>query len=184
MARHEKVSVDEIREKRLAAQAQAAEGNESAPETPTTPLDGQQFGGSPDAPPSVIDQQATSEAAPTPPTAVSSIVVPIIPDLESMLASLSPDQLAKLRVIAAAKGVQVPTSQSVGNRNPNGSMDVNIHLEPEVVEQLVNWSEPGGMTVVEAAQKYISEALVAFLYGDWNPTPEPVAEPVAAAVTK
>lgn len=198
MAKHEKVSVDEIREKRLAAEQQQAVQAQTQiqpeqTEQSQSPVQAQaQTTQPPQNGAGGTDTQLSGSGGTlsggitgtsTPLTEVIPVAVPVVPDLESMLAAMSPDQIARLRVIAAAKGVAVPSGQSSGSgtRHADGSMDVTVHLEPEVVEQLMNWSEPGGMTVTEAAQKYISEALTAFLYGDWNPTPETATIPVVAA---
>lgn len=216
MAKHEKVSVEQVREKRLAAQQSAHDQSQPQTQTETSQLlqngdeptggipgsgmlydslsglqgysggtDAQLSGGSLSGAGGSANNYPPVAYPDTLPATPPITTPPVIPDLESMIANLSPDQLAKLRVIAASKGVKLP-SQSIigtGTKNVDGSLDVIVHLEPEVVEQLENWSEPGGDTLVEAAQKYITQSLVAFLYGDWSPTPEPVAEPVAS-VTK
>lgn len=60
-------------------------------------------------------------------------------------------------------------------------MTIAVYLEPPIVEQLEIWAEADSCSLIEEAQKRIGEALTNYLYGDWNPTPEPVvAAPVAA----
>lgn len=183
MAKHDghsnpRVSVDEIRAKRLATEAAGASISSPSSTSPTMPSDAQQPGTTPESSPSVIDQQATNPSAP-PPIAASNPnppAAPVIPDLESMLAAMTPEQIGRLRVIAAAKGVAVPSpagQSTTGTRHADGSMDVTVHLSSEIVEQLELWAEADSLSVVEEAQKRIEESLQNYLYGDWStPTQE------------
>jgi hypothetical protein len=145
---------------------------------PTSPLETQQFGGSPE--PSAIEESTAVFIPVAPPAPVAA--TPKSPDLDAILASLSPDQLAKIRLKAIGEGV-VPAASLGGRKSPDGSLTVTVTLDPMVTEQLELWAEADGCSLVEEAQKRIAESLSNYLYGDWNPVPEPEPAPVAAATT-
>ena len=110
-------------------------------------------------------------------------VMPNLNDLDGLLARMSPEQIQKIRVLAASKGLTTAVAgiAGSGNKLADGSMTVEIHLDAPMTEQLEIWSEADGLTLVEEAQKRILESLTNYLYGDWNPHVEP--QPVAAADT-
>jgi hypothetical protein len=189
---NQRVSLEEVRAKRLAKEAEEGKTvdnkelvpippDESRPE-PTAPLEAQQPGQSPDV-------QSVAEAAPEPaPDAVLSPVKPtanfsLRPTdagiLEDFLISATPDQLQKLRVLAAADGLASGIQSTGSAKLPDGSMTVTVHLDAPITEQLEIWAEADGCSLVEEAQKRISESLTNYLYGDWNPIVE--QPPVAAA---
>lgn len=172
-----RVSQDEIRAKRLAKEAEKAENASIEAQESVNP------GGS------VLGQSSASASPePTPAPSLSPVASnPIgLPDLDAMLLSATPEQLQRIKVLAAAKGL---TSKDVAasRKMPDGSMTVAVYLEPPIVEQLELWAEADGCSLVEEAQKRISEALTNYLYGDWNPVIEqtPVASTeTAQAATK
>ncbi len=126
------------------------------------------------------DTQLASEPSPETTPAVPPATVAAVPNLEAMLLDATPEQLQKLGLIAASKGIA--KSSSAGIKRADGSMTVDIYLEPPVVEQLEIWAEADGCTLIEEAQKRIGESLTNYLYGDWNPVVE--TAPVAVAETK
>jgi hypothetical protein len=101
----------------------------------------------------------------------------VIPDLDALLSAATPEQLAKIRALAAGKGITAASPSST--RLPDGSMMVSVRLDAPVAEQLEIWAEADGLSLVDEAQKRIVEALENYLYGDWNPTPVP--DPVVVA---
>jgi hypothetical protein len=119
--------------------------------------------------------------APAPATSIAANSLPKLPDLDAILSAATPEQLAKLRALSTAKGISVPSS-AVGTKRADGSMTVEVHLEGPIVEQLELWAEADGCTLIEEAQKRLSEALTNYLYGDWNPVVEQPPAAVAAAV--
>ena len=174
---HEKVSLEEIRAKRLAKEQEQPSHNDTQDEmTSQTPSDEQAIGGSPEPQPYTGTPPQPASAPELSPVADS----PAIPNLDDLLTSATPEQLQRIRMLAASKGLSVPASGS-GTKHADGSMTVSVFLEGPVVEQLEIWAEADGCSLVEEAQKRISEALTNYLYGDWNPIPEPA--PVAATVT-
>ena len=126
---------------------------------------------------------ATTVNEPVEGTALTVAVLPNLDDLDDLLTRMTPDQLKKLKVLAAAKGL-TPASVGIlggGSRLPDGSMTVEIHLDAPMTEQLEIWAEADGLTLIEEAQKRILESLENYLYGDWNPVVE--QQPVAAVAT-
>src|ERR1700688_2213996 len=113
---NQRVSLEEVRAKRLAKEAKKAEDgkvtekqelmpippDESRPE-PTAPLEAQQS--RPHA-----DAQPTAEAAPetVPAAAPSPVASPL--NLEEFLAAATPEQLQRIRVLAASNGLAVPSA--------------------------------------------------------------------------
>jgi hypothetical protein len=119
------------------------------------------------------------------PIEVAGAVMPNLNDLDGILARMSPEQLQKIRVLAAAKGLTAASAgiAGSGNRLADGSMTVEIHLDAPMTEQLEIWAEADGLALVEEAQKRILESLENYLYGDWNPNIEPQPVAVAATIT-
>ena len=124
--------------------------------------------------------ETAAQPAPTP-TSQPPAVAPVLPDLDSLIMGASPEQLTKLRMLVAAKGIAAPSGAS-GAKRADGSMTVEVTLDAPMVEQLELWAEADGCSVGEEAQKRISEALQNYLYGDWSAvieTPVAATEPVA-----
>jgi hypothetical protein len=117
------------------------------------------------------------------PVEVAAAVMPNLNDLDGLLARMSPEQIQKIKVLAASKGLTTAVAGIAGggNKLADGSMTVEIHLDAPMTEQLEIWAEADGLTLVEEAQKRILESLENYLYGDWNPHVEP--QPAAAADT-
>ncbi|HKN69726.1 MAG TPA: hypothetical protein VJX30_01775 [Terriglobales bacterium] len=124
-------------------------------------------------------QETLAEAMPAP---APSPVIPtaVTTDLDSLLASLDASQLARMRSMATQKGLIGPDAQ-IAVIAPDGSLTVSVKLDADVVSQLENWREPTDVSLADTATRYIREALTNYLYGDWNPVPEPA--PVVAAAT-
>lgn len=168
---NQKVSLDEIRARRLAKETKnaATEAQESVN------LGGSALGGL------TTEDLTAPAAASAPSTVATSPIVPIVlPDLDAMLSAASPEQLQKIRMLAAIKGLTA-TDVAASRKLPDGSMMVAVQLDGPTVEQLELWAEADGCSLVEEAQKRISEALTNYLYGDWNPV---IEQPPAAAATK
>ena len=119
---------------------------------------------------------AMPDAQPSPVATVA--VVPVkVPDLDTILASLTPDQLLKIRQKAIGEGV-VPAASLGGTKSADGSLTLSVTLDPMVTEQLELWAEADGCTLVEEAQKRITESLQNYLYGDWSVN-EQIAAPAS-----
>lgn len=103
-----------------------------------------------------------------------------IPDLDAFLATLTADQIAKIRKkVERDSSIVSKQTQSRSAMNPDGSMDVVVHIDAAMTEQLAIWAESDNVDVMEEARIRISESLSNYLYGDWN---VPVkAEPAPAA---
>jgi len=146
-----------------------------APESPTT------------------DQGAEGVQTPTPATEataapISATATPTptpapMPDLnlDTLLSSLTPEQLAKIRGLAAESGLAVAPKSS--GKLPDGSMTVSVYLGPDIVTQLEAWSEGSDHSLEEEAQMRIGEAITAYLYGDWGAAATAGAAPVTATTT-
>jgi hypothetical protein len=171
-----KVSLEEIRARRLAAEASQNSNSDSNSESNSGPTADQGYQGSIEGPPVAEATSQTTPAATPSPAAAAPIA---ILNLDELLANASPDQLAKIRALAAAKGLSAPAT-GVGTKRADGSMDVLVHLDAAVTEQLELWAEADACTLDEEAQKRIQEALQNYLYGDWSAV---VEQPAAAAAT-
>ena len=117
------------------------------------------------------DPQPSADVASQPIPAASAPAV----DLEAIMQSITPEQLSRLKGLAAAKGVEVATGPRM---KPDGGMVVEVELDAQMVEQLKLWAEADGTTLESQAKIRITEALAAYLYGDWSAT---IAKPEAAA---
>jgi hypothetical protein len=181
-----KVSLEEMRARRLAAEAEgaAAQGNQisaesqaiGAQEQVQTQAHNLDQGGTQ----SQTQTDAIQNGLQSYETSLQAKLT-----LEGFIASASPEQLAKIREIAFSTGLAPHAASASGHRNADGSMTVSVHLEAPIVEQLELWAEADQCTVAEEAEKRILEALQNYLYGDWSttlePAPVPVPVPVAAA---
>lgn len=170
-----RVSIEEMRAKRLAREQQ-----ESAQQQPQE--DTQQFQNSDPPAPILADIGDGGLPGNASLAAAFAIDKPVVPDFDDILSHMTADQLAKVRALAGAKGLAVPAAGD-GAKSADGSLLITIHLDAPVTEQLEIWAEADGCTLVEEAQRRINEALENYLYGDWSTTPEPspVAAPVAVA---
>jgi hypothetical protein len=125
-----------------------------------------------DPSPAPTEQAASMPVAPAPP-----VTAPVT-DLDAFLSSLSPEQLAKVRARAITEGfTPSPMQRSLGAVHADGSMTISIHLEPQIVEQLLLWADSDGVDVGEEAKIRINEALTNYLYGDWSAMMAKPAEP-------
>ena len=159
-------------------QSQSTEQATQAENAPTSPLETQQFGGSLEAP---IVEEATTPPAPEPNPGLveqaADMTLKHDAKLADLLASLTPEQLAKIRLKAIGEGV-VPAASLGGTKSADGSLTLSVTLDPMVTEQLELWAEADGCTLVEEAQKRITESLQNYLYGDWSVN-EQIAAPAS-----
>lgn len=127
-----------------------------------------------------VDQQAEQTPAAPVEAAPESPISKIHPmDVESILLSATPEQLARLRMVAAAQGL----SASVGPRKTaDGSSVFEIQISADLMAQIEQWSDalPPGNTLSEQVQHWVTEALTAYLYADFTmPPAAAVAAPKA-----
>jgi hypothetical protein len=197
---NQRVSLEEIRAKRLAKEARDSKTIDNKELTPLIPIPSDELRPEPAVPMvtqypgSVADDQqsVTDSPEPVPASAPATVVVKgkgltTATNLEDFLASATPEQLQRLRVLAAANGMATETSAMTGHsvKLPDGSMQVTVMLEPLIVEQLAIWAEGDGISLEEEAQKRISESISNYMFGDWSATveqPVVVAAPVVPVV--
>src|SRR5271157_1823375 len=140
MANH-KVSLEEMRARRLAKEQQESQNETDSPGVLAEDI-GHGLAETAEAQPPADSLPQPAPAPEPSPVAASPIVVP---NLDDFLASATPEQLQKIRILAASKGLSVPAAGS-GTKRADGSMTVEVNLPPEIVQQLEIWSEPGGLT--------------------------------------
>lgn len=187
---NQRVSIEEVRARRLAKEAQAEEGSQTIDKQGLAPIPGESHTEPPEPqqPSTSADAQLSTETSPeTVSAAVPSTVAaaPNVPSLEAFIASASPEQLIRLRALAAAKGLT--TTPAGATKHADGSMKCEIVISPEIVPQLEEWASADGIPLVEEIQNKVNEALVNYVFGDWSAMQVKPAEvvPVAApAATK
>src|SRR6202043_2058210 len=68
------------------------------------------------------EYQSATASSPEPAAASTPAPVVVIPNLDDLLLSATPEQLAKLRMLAASKGLSVPCAgPGSGTKNADGS---------------------------------------------------------------
>ena len=107
-----------------------------------------------------VTHQPETSAQPAPTPAPSPM------NLSEILEGLSPQQLDKLRSLASSKGL-TPLIGDTGAIALDGSLTVSVRLEADTVTQLENWREASDLTLADTASRYIKEALINYLYGQW-----------------
>jgi len=108
-------------------------------------------------PPSTGQQAAASGAsiAKTDPT--------VSADLSAFISGLSPDQLAKVRKLAASQGI------STGPRKgPGGGLLVEIEIPLEACEPMQTWAESAGEPFDSFVRKIAADAITNYCFGDWS----------------
>lgn len=107
-------------------------------------------------------QNATVVAEPAPSTPKISTA-----DLESLLLSATPEQLARLRMAAAVQGV---SASAEPRKTADGSSVFEIQVSADLMAQIEQWSDalPPGTSLNDQIQHWVTEALNAYLYADWR----------------
>lgn len=95
-----------------------------------------------------------------------------IPDIEAFLSTLTAEQLAKVRskVERDTSSAISPQFAARAAKNIDGSLNVMVRLDPVVVEQLEQWAEGEGISLMEEAQNRVGEAISNYIFGDWGAT--------------
>jgi hypothetical protein len=120
---------------------------------------------------------------PPPAPAGSTAAVPVPIDLSAYVASLSPEQIAKLRTLAASAGI------SAGPRKgPNGGILIEVEVPAEVVEPFTEWASAAGESLPDFIRKVTADSLVSYCFQDWSApaaahTAAVAAQTAAAAAT-
>lgn len=137
------------------------------------------------SPTAQVTPEPPVEAAPVPNPAIPAIpaappsALPANTDISAFLSGLSPDQLAKIRSLAAAKGLSTGPQ-----RGPHGGLMVTIEIPAEACEPLQTWAEEAGTSFTEFVGQVAGDAITNYCFGDWGATRvEPVAPVAAAPVT-
>lgn len=104
-----------------------------------------------------------------------------LPDLDEFLRGLTADQLQRVKAKIEADSIVPRRLQSNALKNADGSLDVLIHIDPVIVEQLELWSDGEGLTLAEEAQNRINEAISGYVFGDWSSAVVKPAEPQPVA---
>jgi hypothetical protein len=121
--------------------------------------------------------------APAGSTASVTVPVPVPIDLSAYVASLSPEQIAKLRTLAASAGI------SAGPRKgPNGGILIEVEVPAEVVEPFTEWASAAGESLPDFIRKVTADSLVSYCFQDWSApaaahTAAVAAQTAAAAAT-
>lgn len=142
-------------------------------EAATSTVDGEQ----------VSTPDTAAPPSPVVPSAPSSLSKAAIPDLDEFMRNLTADQIKKVRKLVDGEPGLI-AKREFGTLLPDGSMNITVHLDPQMVEQLMIWAESDGIEVGEEAKLRINEALTNYLYGDWGATMVKPAEPPAPVVAK
>jgi hypothetical protein len=108
----------------------------------------------------------------------ASSVHPPAPDstnLSDFVSKLSPEQLAKIRTLAASAGLSTGPQ-----KGPNGGLLVLIEVPQEAIDPLQTWAQESGSSFAEFVSKVAGDAIVNYCFGDWSavreaPAPAPVA---------
>ena len=99
-------------------------------------------------------------------------------NLTDFVAKLSPEQLAKVRSLAASAGLSTGPQ-----RGPNGGLLVTVEVPVEACEPLAEWARESGASFQEFVSKVAGDAIVNYCFGDWSAVREAPAPVVAAPVT-
>lgn len=104
------------------------------------------------------------------------------PDLDSVLASLTPEQLTMIRQRALAAGIGAATTDKL-QRLQGGRMRIVLELPPEVTEPLYTWADAAQAKTAEEQYEFfvpmILNWITSGIYADYGGGEQPVA---AAAV--
>jgi len=105
-----------------------------------------------------------------------SITIPTTkPNLSDFLDSLTAEQLSRVRKLAQTGGISLGRG-----KNPDGSLDISLHIESILVEQLELWADGDGMSLEDEARKVATESIQNYVCGDWSATvvkPQEVQRP-------
>jgi hypothetical protein len=85
------------------------------------------------------------------------------PDLTSFVANLSPEQLAKVRSLAASAGL------STGPRKTaSGGLIIEVEVPEQVIEPFTEWAQSAGEPLVDFIRKIAANSLIAYCFQDWG----------------
>jgi len=107
-------------------------------------------------------QQAVSGGNPpaTPPPTPDSA------NLTDFVSKLSPEQLARVRALAASAGISTGP-----RRGPNGGLIIEVEVPEEVVEPFTVWAESAGEPLSDFIRKITADSLIAYCFQDWGQAP-------------
>jgi hypothetical protein len=105
-------------------------------------------------------------------------------DLLAKIRRLSPEQRAKVQRVSASEGIiPVHSALATSRTKPDGSVDVLITVDADLVEQLRTWSQEAGLSFEEQTREIISMLLNSYLSGGWMVPMAPVSAATPAAGT-
>ena len=152
-----------------AEQSQAAQVVQGVNDTPSQGINPSPNGDPPA--PALTDGQPTAN-----PSATGQESAPTT-DLAALVANLSPEQLARVRELAASKGI----AQSISPRKgPNGGIMLEIEVPAEVIEPFQTWSQEAGEPFAEFVNKIAGMSLINYCFQDWGAI---ATAPAAASAT-
>jgi hypothetical protein len=99
-------------------------------------------------------------------------------NLTDFVARLSPEQLSRVRALAASAGLSTGPQ-----RGPNGGLLVTVEIPVEACEPLAEWARESGASFQEFVSKVAGDAIVNYCFGDWSAVREAPAPVVATPVT-
>lgn len=109
------------------------------------------------------------------------------PDLESVLATLTPEQLEIIRKKALAAGIGAAASDKV-QRLSGGRMRIVLELPPEVTEPLYTWADAAQAISVDEQYEFFVPMIINWItsgiyadYGGGEQPPPPAAVAVPAS---
>jgi hypothetical protein len=132
----------------------------------------------------VVVEEVSEPQAPVNASTSTSTSIPTDSDIEALgelINALTPDELAKLRIIA--KQVAPEIAEAVGidsniRKLANGMIEAKIILSPDVIEMLIPWSESAQKSLGETIQDVAEMAITSLLSTDWGAiVPQAVAPP-------
>jgi predicted component of type VI protein secretion system len=109
------------------------------------------------------------EPAPAPaPTSAPRLGADFDRDLLAKIRRLSPEQRAKVQRVGASEGIiSAHSALATSRTKPDGSVDVLITVDADLVEQLRTWSQEAGLSFEEQTREIISMLLNSYLSGGW-----------------
>jgi hypothetical protein len=143
----------------------------STPHLEANPASNPSLGAAEGANPGILVPNPQGQANPGPDSA----------NLSDFVSKLSPEQLAKVRSLAASAGISTGPRKS-----PSGGILVEITIPPEAVEPLAEWARESGESFEVFVSKVAGDAIVNYCFGDWSAVreaPVPAPAPVAATTT-
>lgn len=87
------------------------------------------------------------------------------PAIKSLYAELEQAKADRDQAIAQIAILKSSKGNGSGHINPDGSLTLVVHINPDLVASLTPWEELEGTGIEETARKYIPVALEAFISG-------------------